>query len=98
MEGDRFFHHFLQNLQKKERDETEEKLRLENEQTALLTRLIELGAGTYVNDHHSTSPSPKPSPSSSSAAAAAAAASTLGSFTQQNLSPKHQAPTTGTCM
>ena len=50
----------LQTLQIKEREENDTKIKLQNAQALLLSRLAELGAGSYVN---SANLSPKSSPS-----------------------------------
>ena len=49
----------LQTLQQKEREENEKKIKLQNAQAVLLSRLAELGAGSYVAP---ASLSPKSSP------------------------------------
>jgi len=51
---------YIETLQQKEREENEIKIKLQNAQALLLSRLAELGAGSYVN---STNLSPKSSPS-----------------------------------
>ena len=49
----------LQTLQQKEREENEKKIKLQNAQAVLLSRLAELGAGSYVTP---ATLSPKSSP------------------------------------
>lgn len=52
----------LQTLQHKERDETELKLKLQNEQAFLLSRLTELGAGSIAQSTLNSTPKTAPPP------------------------------------
>ena len=50
----------LQSLQQKEREENEIKMKLEHEHSVLISKLVELGASSFVNSTASRSSPPPP--------------------------------------